>query len=231
MQLSLHLDNRKETIEEADKRLRRQFAAPGPWHLPDPVSQLILGLVGGRTKSTVSLRASVALKQRYRTWERLRDASAPEIHQTIHAVTFAEVKARRLKAALQRITTARGGLTLDFLERWPVEEALAWLERLPGVGRKTSAATLNFSTLRMKALVIDTHHLRVLRRLGLVGQRATTLEAYGRIVPDLPAGWDAADFDNHHQRMKLLGQKTCRHAVRLCGFCPLAGLCRTAVRS
>ena len=65
----------------------------------------------------------------------------------------------------------RGVLSLDFLADLPVEEARAWLERLPGVGPKTSAAVLSFSTLRRPALPVDSHHHRVAARTGLIPSR------------------------------------------------------------
>ena len=228
MQLPLLLDERHRVLEEIDRRLRLRFGLPGPWLRLDPTSQLVLGMVGGRTYEAVTLRAFEALIWRFRSWDRVRDAPVAALRGTIAPVTFAEVKAGRLKAALRAITALRGCLLLDFLGTWPVDEALAWLERLPGVGRKTAAATLNFSTLRMQALVIDTHHLRVLRRLGLVGWRSDALDAYGRIVPYLPASWAAEDLDTHHQLMKALGQRICRHAKPICRDCPLQDLCRTA---
>ena len=225
MQLPLQLDDRAERLTAIDARLRRRFGAQGPWRLVEPMSQLVLAMVGGRTLEADSREAFVALADRFHFWEDLRDAPASEIEEIIRAVTFAEVKARRLKAALHAIARARGSLTIDFLADFGVEQALAWLERLPGVGRKTAASTLNFSTLRMKALVIDTHHLRVLRRLGLVGRRTVVAEAYRQIVPYLPASWSAADFDNHHQLMKRLGQEQCRHGQTNCTECALQDLC------
>ena len=65
-------------------------------------------------------------------------------------------------------------------------ESLIWLERLSGVGRKFAAATPNFGTLARPALVIDTHHLRVLRRLGFVGWRADLRKTYDTVMPLLP---------------------------------------------
>ena len=100
-------------------------------------------------------------------------------------------------------------------------------ERLPGAGRKVSAATLNFSTLRMRALVVDTHHLRVVRNLGLTRPHATYEEAYRRLMPRLPAQWGAAELDDHHQLMKALGQTICRPESPRCGACPLQDLCPT----
>lgn len=208
-------------------RLIERYGAPGPWLHLDPVSQLVMGLIGGRTRSGVSLAGFEALRRRFASWEAVRDALPRDIQVCIAPVTFAEAKAPRLKAALQQVTALRGRLELDFLADWPVEPALAWLEGLPGVGRKVSAATLNFSSLRRKALVIDTHHLRVLKRLGLIRPRADAEEAYRRIVPRLPPTWTAKDFDDHHQLFKTLGQRRCHHAAPACRGCPLRDLCPT----
>ncbi|NIA69790.1 endonuclease III [Pelagibius litoralis] len=231
MQLALDIDGRHRVLEEIHRRLRLRFGRPGPWRLLDPMSQLVLGLVGGRTYGAVSLGAFEALADRFASWEQVRDAPEASLYETIAAVTFADVKAGRIKASLRMITEARGALTLDFLQYWRVDQALAWLERLPGVGRKTAAATLNLSTLRMKALVIDTHHLRVLRRLGLAGRRADAREAYDRILPYLPAAWGAEDMDVHHQLMKVLGQQICSHGLPCCGNCPLNSICEATTQS
>lgn len=217
--------NQGESLLRLHRRLIAHFGPPMPCRLLDPVSQLIMGIIGGRTLSSESLRAFRVLLSRFDCWEQVCDAEPASLARSIAAVTDAEVKARRLRAALRLIVARRGRLELDFLADLSVEAALSWLESLPGVGRKVSAATLNFSTLRKKALVIDRHHLRILRRLGLVRPRANTAEAYRRIVPDLPDAWTAADLDDHHQLMKSLGQSCCRHAFPRCDACPLRDLC------
>lgn len=228
MQLLLDLDDRTRRLAKIHRRLHRRFGTPGPVLRLDPVSQLVLGLIGGRTRSEVSKSAFEALLVRFGDWAAMRDAPADEIEAVIRTVTFPEIKAPRLKMALVAITKAHGGLTLDSLAGLPVEAALTWLERLPGVGRKVAAATLNFSTLRMRALVIDTHHLRVLRRLTFVGEHSNLTQAYDRIMPILPSAWSAAALDDHHQLMKRLGQTICRHYEPLCRCCPLHDLCPTA---
>jgi endonuclease III len=228
MQFVLALGDRSQTLADVHRRLQRRFGRPGPFLQLDPVSQLIMGMVGGRTHGEVSKGAFEALLGRFGSWEAVRDASVAEIRETIGAVTFAEIKAPRLKAALQAVTADCGRLTLDALYDLTVDEALAWLERLPGVGRKVAAATLNFSTLRKPALVIDTHQLRVLRRLALVGPHADFRQAFDRVMPILPNEWTAEDMDEHHQLMKTLGQTTCRHIDPACYRCPLRNLCPTA---
>ena len=189
-----------------------------------------MGMIGGRTREAESRAAFEALRDRFGDWEVVRDAPPRAVYATIAPVNFAEVKALRLQSALHAITTLRGRIELDFLGELPVDTALAWLERLPGVGRKVSAATLNFSTLRMRALVVDTHHLRVVRNLGLTRPHANYEEAYRRLMPRLPAQWGAAELDDHHQLMKALGQTVCRSEAPSCDACPLRDLCPGALR-
>lgn len=227
-QLLLTISDNRPAPSDLHRLLVRRFGAPEPCYLPDPVSQLVLTLVGGRTPEAVSKAAFEALAQRFGSWEQLRDAAPDQVLALMAPVTFAVEKVLRLQAALRMITARCGGLELDFLAGWPVGSALTWLERLPGVGRKSSAATLNFSTLRMRALVIDTHHLRVLRRLGLIRPQADTKEAFRRMMPLLPAEWTAQEFDDHHCLIKRLGQEICRYQRADCEICPLRKSCAGA---
>lgn len=174
------------------------------------------------------MAAFEALLMRFGCLEAVRDAPVAKIFETIFMVTFAEVKAPRIKTALNTVTSMCGRLTLDGLDRRAVEDALVWLERLPGVGRKVAASTLNLSTLRKVALVIDTHHLRILKRLQFVGRRSDARRAYDQVMPLLPLDWSANDFAEHHQLMKILGQKICRHGTAICLQCPLNDLCPAA---
>ena len=230
MQLLFAFNDDVAVFADIHHRLRARFGPQGPWQLLDPVSQLVLGIIGGRTRGSVSLLSLEALLLHFGSWEAVRDARRREVEVAIARVTFADNKARHLQAALRQVTLERGSLTLDFLEAWSIDSALEWLERLPGVGRKVSAATLNFSRLRKQTLVIDTHHLRVMKRLGLVRAKADIHEAYRQIVPRLPERWIAADFDDHHQLVKSLGQTICRHDIPACANCPLRDLCPATTR-
>ena len=78
---------------------------------------------------------------------------------------------------LAAIEAERGSLDLGFLADAPREEALEFLERLPGVGRKTAACVMLFSFDRPE-LPVDTHVYRVASRLGLIRPRASFEEAH-----------------------------------------------------
>jgi endonuclease III len=194
------------------------------------VGQLILSLIGSRTRGEISLAVFHAL-HRFETWDALAEAKPAALLPLVDPVTFAERKAEQLCAALRIIKDRRGSLRLDFLTGWPVEDAQAWLRRLPGVDAKVSAAVLNFSTLRMRMLVVDCHHFRVARRLGLLSPK-TPFKAAHRILMNqhIPFEWTADDLDDYHTLMKRHGQTICPHHKPLCHRCSLQDLCPTGRR-
>ncbi len=228
MQLAFELDDRPARLVEVHRRLMTVFGPVADHPRLDPVSQLVLAQLSGRTRGAVSKTAFRRLRNGFGSWAAVRDAPEEAVRDTIREVTFAEAKAPQIQAALARISDAAGVPTLDSISDLPVAEALECLERLPGVGRKVAAAVLNFSTWRKAALVIDSHHLRVLRRVGIIGHRATVRQAYDAVMPLLPADWGADALDAHHQVVKVLGQRHCRPTAPSCHHCPIADLCRSA---
>ncbi len=210
-------------------RILLQAYGQPPARVPrDPLSQLIYSLLASRTRTEDSDAAMRALEIRYRTgsavWNALRDAPLAEIEAAIQPVTFAEVKAPRLKAILLGISERYGRLTLDFLEKYRTEKIREWLENFEGVGAQISAAVVNFSTLRRRALCVDANHLRVVQRLALTprADAATTELRLMRLVPET---WTAATLDEHHSLVKLHAQTLCVFAEPHCKACPLLSRC------
>lgn len=196
----------------------------GPLPRRRPVGQLVKSLISGRTRDAVSLAAYHRLRDRFGSAAEIAHAPAPLIERTIADVTFPEIKADWLAAALRRIERERPGFNLDFLGTWPLDTALAWLEQLPGVGRKVAASALNASTLAMPVLIVDSHVHRVLERLGFVAAGTEPRTASEKATAALP-DWDGDDFLHFHIAMKRLGQTACRFEARDCTSCPLAADC------
>ena len=200
------------------------YGKPKPREPWDPLTQFIYSLLSSRTKTEVTHQVLRHLRERFGTWENLRDAPLSEIEDAIRDVTFPEQKAVQLKASLQQITVRYGTLTLDFLANYRTEKIRAWLEQFPGVGAKTSAAVVNFSVLRRRALCIDSHHLRVTQRLGLT-RRADAAVTEERLMRMVPESWDPEMLDEHHSLIKVHGQKTCTFSEPKCSGCPLLAIC------
>lgn len=212
---------------------RDRLRAASPVALPAtrraPIGQLVKSLIGGRTRDAVSLAAYRRLGARYGSAARLAAADPAEVASVIADVTFPDPKAVHLVAALRRIGRERGGFDLAMLGHWPLDAAIAWLETLPGVAGKVAASTLNASTLDRPVMIVDTHVLRVLARLGFVAAGAGFGHA-SRAVTAAMHRWSGGEFLEFHMLAKRLGQTVCRFDAPLCGMCPLAETCPSGAK-
>jgi endonuclease-3 len=208
-------------------RLCAEYGCPIPFfHDLDPLSELISALLSHRTRNADSGRAFQQLTTRFTTWEAVRDAPTEDVQQAIAPCTWPEQKAPRIQQVLRLISDRRNGeLTLDFLSELSVTEARAWLEDLPGVGPKTSAAVLLFSRLRQPALPVDSHHHRVAVRLGLIPANTAVGPSHALLEAQLPADWSAQQVYDNHEVLMLHGQRCCYYRNPNCDRCSVVNLC------
>ena len=211
-------------------RLRNRFGVVSDELRHDPISQLAKSSISGRTYDEVSAAAYERLVSHYPDVETLADASAEEIEVVISNVTHARDKAIHLREALRKIRAREGRISLDFLYDWPVDLAYRLLESLPGVGAKTAAALLNFSTLGKRIFVVDGHVERVLKRFGFVGAKADAEDVLDTVMASADA-FDADDLYELHWLLKYLGQEICRFDSPRCNECPLADSCMKRVEA
>ena len=226
--MSLDIHDLKEKALVIHERLCAVYGCPIPYfHSLDPLSELISSLLSHRTRNAESGRAFKALRARYADWAAVKDAPTQEVEETIHGVTWPEQKAPRLQAVLRAIEERHGTLSLDFLSGMPAPEARAWLESIPGIGPKTSAAVLSFSNLRQAALPVDSHHHRVAQRTGLIAQSMAVGPSHVALAALLPPDWDAQQVYDHHEVMMLHGQRCCFFTNPACARCAVLDLCPT----
>ncbi len=236
----LEATRRPLTPEEADRLphihrlLLGYYGEPEPRVPWDPLTQFIYSLLSSRTKTPASHQVMRDLEAAFPgagpgNWEPVRDARAEDIERAVARVTFPEVKALRLKGALAAISERVGSLTLDFLAKYRTDKIRSWLEQFEGVGPQISAAVVNFSTLRRRAIAMDGNHLRVMQRLCVVPRAdAATMER--RLMRLVPETWDAPFLDQHHKLVKLHGQTLCTFDEPKCEACPLLAICPTGQR-
>lgn len=206
-------------------RLKAHYDIPAPGLRFTPVSMLVMAMLGCRTRDEVSLEAFQNLRQKFKNWEAVASASSDEVNDCIHRITFPKTYCIYIPEALRGIIRQQGKLSLDTLAHMTVGQALHSLQQHRGVGPKISACVLNFSTLRMRALVVDTHYLRFAARFQLIKDDWNynlKMKVIQRLVPNC---WLAKDTEEHHVFVKKLAQEFCVTGTPRCCGCPLQMMC------
>jgi len=191
-----------------------------PWHSRDPVATLVSTILSQNTNDVNRDRAFERLRERFPTWEAVRDAPLKKLVEAIRPAGLAPTKAPRIREALQRVTAERGKIRLDFLDDLPLEEARAWLLSIPGVGPKTAAIVLLFA-LGKPAFPVDTHVHRVTRRLGLIPPRTSREKAHELLEALVPP----EIYYPFHLNIISHGRAVCHARNPECARCILQDRC------
>lgn len=189
----------------------------------DALGGLVATVLSQHTSDTNSARAYTMLLAAFPTWEQVRDAPLPALEEAIRSGGLARQKAPRIQKILHALTDPTTGQvrTLNGLADEPLDQALAYLQTLPGVGPKTAACVLLFS-LGRPAFPVDTHVWRVARRLGLIGPKVTADAAHDILMALIPPDW------RHTMHVDLIrhGRQVCYARNPACFRCPLRQDCR-----
>jgi len=198
-----------------------EFYGRPEWRNPlPPLDELVSTILSQNTNDTNRDRAFQALRQRFPTWEAVRDADEQAVIDAIRPAGLGNQKGPRIQNMLREITRQRGELSLDFLAQLPDAEALEWLMTFKGVGPKTASIVLLFS-LGKPAFPVDTHIYRVSGRLGLRPDNMSADQAHAHLGQLFPAeAYYAA-----HLNLIRLGREICQARRPRCDTCPLQNLC------
>jgi endonuclease-3 len=197
-------------------RLRREYGRPILRPHRAPIDELILTVLSQNTNDRNRDVAWARLRERFPSWDAVRDAPVAEVEEAIRPGGLAPTKAGRIK----RILEAIGDDDLCWLEAAPLAEARDYLCDLPGVGRKTAACVLLFSFGRPD-VPVDTHVSRVASRLGLFRPRASFDEAHDEMLRLV----DPDDAYEVHVLLIRHGRRTCIARAPRCRECPLRRMC------
>jgi endonuclease III len=188
----------------------------------DPMHELIGTILSHRTTHANEVTAYRTMRERFPTWEAVRDAPLPDLTDAIRTATYPEVKAAYIQQVLTRIFEERGEANIDFLHELSTEAALQWLTDLPGVGPKTATLLLLFN-FKKPLLPVDTHVYRVTQRVGLIGPKVSANKAHDLLLSYLPG--DATVLFNFHKHFYWHGQRVCTWYEPKCGECVLQTMC------
>ena len=153
-----------------------------------------------------------ALFQAYPTPEAMAAASAEDIFQYIHSVSYPNAKAQHLLAAAKRLTEVYGGQVPDNIDD---------LQTLPGVGRKT-ANVVCAVIWQQPTMAVDTHIFRVAERLGLTTNSRNPYQTEMQLVKYIPENI----IPKAHHWLLLHGRYVCQARKPKCDECGLKDCCR-----
>ncbi|NDJ52425.1 MAG: endonuclease III [Chloroflexi bacterium] len=188
-------------------------------HYP-PVDEMVDCILSQNTNDNNRDKAFAALKERFATWEEVRDADPQLVVEAIRPAGLANQKGPRIQGALRHVTDQVGEISLDHLNDMPVDEAKTWLTSINGIGPKTAAIILLFA-LNKPALPVDTHVHRVTKRLGLIGPKTSAEKAHDELEALVPQD----DFYPFHLQIIWHGRQVCNARKPKCGACVLRPHC------
>jgi endonuclease III len=198
-----------------------QFYGYPEWRNPlPPLDELISTILSQNTNDINRDRAFEALKNRFPTWEAVRDAKEELVIDTIRTAGLANQKGPRIQNILRQVTSQCGLLDLGFLKDMSTQDASDWLTQFKGVGPKTAAIVLLFS-LKKPAFPVDTHIYRVSGRISLRPKKMNAEQTHKY----LERCFSEDMYYPVHLNMIRLGREICLSRNPKCDQCPLSDLC------
>jgi len=165
-------------------------------------------------------KAMARLESRFEiTPKVLSQAPVDELAECIRPAGLYRVKAPRIKE-VSRIILVRFGGDLDSILKEKPDEARSILMELPGVGYKTADILLAF-VAGHPTVPVDTHVMRVTRRLGIVRKKAGYEEIRIALENLVPARLRL----RLHLSLIRFGRQICRAPTPLCPECPVNRTC------
>lgn len=180
-------------------------------HHHNPLQLLIATILSAQcTDERVNL-VTPALFRRYRSAADFAAAPQAELEAMIRSTGFFRNKALSIRNCCQGLVEHHGGNVPDTLDE---------LIQLDGIGRKTANVVLGVAFGKAEGVVVDTHVLRLSRRMGLT--RQTTPEKVEQALMKIVPRNDWIDFSH---LLIWHGRKRCNARKPDCIQCEVADVC------
>lgn len=206
-------------------RLISSLGHPDELHRSSPLNNcesalevLLATILTQNTNDRNANRAWENFKARFPDPEMALKVSADELADVIRVAGLAGQKAVTIQKVLNKVAERFGSWSLEELS--DPEEAWEFLNRLPGVGPKTTACTMVFG-LKFPSFPVDTHIHRVALRLGWVPSGHDPVKAQHQLTREVPTEL----HHNLHILFLNLGRIYCHPRHPDCHGCPLAEIC------
>ena len=200
--------------------ISRRFSARSWAGTATAFEALIETILSQNTNDLNRDRAMSRLESKFEiTPQALSQAPTDELVECIRPAGLYRVKAPRIKEISAIILNRFGGDLDSILKREPTE-ARSILIELPGVGYKTADILLAF-VAGYPTVPVDTHVMRVSKRLGIVRNNADyegTRMALENLIPPKRRL-------TMHLSLIRFGREICKAPIPLCPRCPVNRTC------
>lgn len=181
---------------------------------------LILTILSQNTNDVNRDKGFAALTARFPTWDEVREADVEAIGAVIRIAGLHGQKSRAIKNFLTWLKAEHGVLELEFICDMETEDALQFLCQHKGIGVKTASVTLSFACGH-EVFPVDTHILRISKRLGLIPPNCTAENAHELMRELTPEG----KMYPFHMNLIAFGRQICNARKPKCEQCPLTAQC------
>jgi endonuclease-3 len=210
----------KAKVRKITLLLEKQYGIPRRKDSGNPLDILIETILSQNTNDRNRDVAYQRLKKRFPRWEDVLGAKTKSIVSAIRPGGLAEQKAKRIREILYWIKKREGRLSLSFIKRMDSEEIKKTIGALKGIGPKTLHCLLLFG-LGREVFPVDTHILRIGKRLGFIPEWMGAEKAHPWMVPLLPKRKSLS----LHLNLIRFGREICRARNPQCGVCFLTNVC------
>ena len=174
--------------------------------------ELVIAVMLSAQTTDISVnKVTPVLFDRYKTLEELANASLFDVEEIIHSIGLYKNKAKNVIAIAKALIDNYGGVVPSDKDE---------LQKLPGVGNKT-AGVIRAEIFRIPDLPVDTHILRISKRLGLVDLKADPLKTEIELKKLFPE----SDWIKLHHQLIHFGRYKCLARSPMCENCKLAAFC------
>lgn len=180
----------------------------------DPLQLLIATRLAAQCTDARVNMVTPALFERFKTVDDFANATVEEVAEYIKSCGLYKTKSKDIVAMAQAIKNNFGGNVPDNLDD---------LITLPGIGRKTANLIMG-DIYKQPAVVVDTHCIRITRRLGLhdlTDQKKIEFALKKLLPPD-----ESNDFCH---RIVLHGRAVCTARSPKCENCCMQDFCKKKI--
>lgn len=177
----------------------------------DPLQLLIATRLAAQCTDARVNMVTPALFERFKTAEDFANATYDEVGEYIKTCGLYKTKSKDLVEIGKMLVNDYNSVVPDSLDE---------LIKLPGIGRKTANLVMG-DIFKKPAVVVDTHCIRITRRLGLHTEKDAKKIEF--ILRDLLPADESNDFCH---RLVLHGRAVCTARKAMCDKCCMADFCR-----